>query len=545
MPPATPLSVPSPSAQPIPRAAEVRRWFYQNTTVGKTERFRRIDRYEAFFRGSQYEHLKTDWWGKNADYTETISPEVLVPYGFVQPAVGLDVRSKRPTAPTQVCRAVVDRFTGLLFGEKRKPKVIVENDADTEDFMHAVMDQSLFWSRWRQARSVGGACGAVLVTAHVRNGEFGLEIHNPKETTVLWQDRRGLIPEAVLKMYEYPVEEQLVDPRTNERVGTRISMYLYRRIISAYEDIVFKPVRVEPDFSGLDWVPEDGGAIQHDLGFFPGVWVQNRAVLDDIDGDPDCHGGWQMVDTMDRIIAQMNKGILLNLDPTLVLNYDQKEIEAGGGIRTGSDHALSMGKSGSAKYLEISGSGVSVATQLYEVLKKNFFDLVRCIMADPERLAGSAQSALAIELLYQPMLEAADDLRAQYGEMGVLRLLRIIDKMARRLDEQGKGVKLPPKVIKEPDGSTRLENQKLGQGGYIRLLWPPYFAPTEVDNQQRITNAVAAKAGGLVDQATAVRHVSEIFGVEDVDAALEVIKQEQSAEMEKALGSLGGDMGEM
>jgi hypothetical protein len=446
-----------------------------------------------------------------------------------------------------LCKAVVDRFTGLLFGESRKPKVIVENDHDTQDALHAAMEQCLFWAKWRQARTMGGACGSVLVTVHVRNGEFSLEIHNPKHLQVLWKDRRSLIPEGVLKMYKYPVEEEVVDERTREVKGTQTVWYLYRRIITSYEDVVYKPARLEPALGGLDWVPEDGGIAQHNLGFFPGAWIQNRARLDDVEGDPDCYGGYQMIDTMDRIVSQINKGVLLNLDPTLVLNYDHREVEAAGGIRKGSDHALVLGTSGNARYLEIGGSGTDAGMKTYQSLLDNFLRLVRCVFVDPQTISGAAQSAKAIEYIYQPMLEAADDLRAQYGELGVVRILGIMEKILRKnmgdgteVDEQGRQVKrvfkLPKKAVKE-GGQSKFVEQSLGPGGRIRLIWPAYFAPTETDKQSRIANAVAAKTGGLVDQVRAVGYTSDIFAIDDVDEAVATIKSEQEHEMEQALGA--------
>jgi hypothetical protein len=253
-----------------------------------------------------------------------------------------------------------------------------------------------------------------------------------------------------------------------------------------------------------------------------------------------------MVDTMDRILAQVNKGVLLNLDPTLVLKYDHREVEAQGGIRKGSDHALVLGTQGSASYLEIGGSGTDAGMKTYQSLLDNFLRLVRCVFVDPQTISGAAQSAKAIEYIYQPMLEAADDLRAQYGELGVVRVLQVMEKILRKNKEaqvevnaEGREIKrvfsLPKKAVKEGT-ETKFVEQTLGPGGRIKLIWPAYFAPTETDKQMRINNAVAAKAGGVVDHARSVGYTSDIFGIDDVDEALATIKAEQEGEMQQAMG---------
>jgi hypothetical protein len=486
-----------------------------------------------------------DWWGMTADQMETVSPEIQVPLGWTQPQMELMVRSKRPTAPYNLSRAVVDRFTGLLFSDVRRPTVDWEGDTDTELFMLAAMEQSLFWPKMRQARSMGGAVGAALVTTHLRDGKFNLEIHNPMHCQVLWKDRRTFLPEAVLVCYRYIVMEPLYDERTREMRSMAPVMYLYRRLITEQDDTVFKPAKLE---AGVQPTWEVENTATHNLGFFPGVWIQNLPSLDSEDGVPDCHGAWQNFDTIDRLISQMNKAVLLNMDPTTVVSVDPKVVLAmGGSVRKGSENALYVGQGGSASYMEITGSGVAAGEKVYMVLKQNTLDVVRCVMVDPGTISGAAQSAKAIEYIYAPMLEKADDLRAQYGDLGVVPLLGIMEKIARTFEgttivrEDGRKairkLKLPPRA----DGKPHV----LGQGGYIRLTWGPYFSPTENDKQLAIGNAVAAQQGGAIDKETKIKAVAPLFGVRDSAAMQKNIEAEEAEEAEGAGGmGMGGMFGE-
>ncbi len=515
--------------KPVPKADQVKKYIFDTAILGPTRRFKQLDRYEAVYWGRQYSHQTYDWWGMSADQMETVSPDVMVPYGWTQPALdAINVRMKRPTAPYNMCRGIVDRFTGLLFSEIRKPKLVWEDDPETEDFMHCVIDQTNFWSKMTQARQTGGVLGSVLMTVHLRNGDFNIEIHNPKHCQIVWKDKRTHTPLAVLKSYIYQVEEAYYDPKTGDFQGTRPVDYLYRRIITEEDDTVYEAVKFDPKEKPT-WKVESEA--KHNLGFFPGVWIQNLPKLDepDGDGDPDCSGVWQNFDTIDRLLSQMNKGTLLNCDPTLILGIDPKTQAMGGGLQKGSEHAISVGPDGKAEYLEISGSSVDAPLELLKVLKQQTLDITRCVIADPNNIAGSAQSARAIEFLYQPMIEKADVLRAHYGDMGIRPLLELMEKMARHFEG---------KTFKDADGETVKfgfnfkKEVKLGPGGHLLIQWGPYFAPTEEDKQLRITNAIAAKAGGLIDLETAMNYIADIFQVRDVASMMKKVEKESEDELD-------------
>ena len=278
----------------------------------------------------------------------------------------------------------------------------------------------------------------------------------------------------------------------------------------------------------------------HGLGYFPGAWVQNLPVEDDEDGVPDCHGAWQIFDTIDRMDSQINKALLNNLDPTLVVKTNPQEVaQQGGSIRKGSENALYVGASGNANYMEMTGQACEVAGKYIDRKKQQALDITRCVLVDPQTIAGAAQSARAIEYIYAPMLEKAGDLRSQYGSRAIIPTLKIAEDLARKYhdaemtDAEGKPVvaklDLPPKA----DGTPR----KLGPGGWIKMTWGRYFAPTVQDQQVGVTNAVAAKAGGIIDAATAVQQGAELFNVQDPKAMQAKIEQERQSQLDEALSS--------
>lgn len=547
-----------PATRPLKLDSEaVTAFLQENAVFGETRRFRQLDRYEAHFRGQQYSHQEFDWWGRKADIAETVSPDSTMPDGFNASGGGapndrLSVRDKRPTAPKNMCKTVVRRFTGLLLSEKRRPRVTCEGDPDTEDFLNAVIEKSRFWSVMRAARDKGGAMGSVMVTAHLREAKFTYEVHNAKNVTIVWKDRRTWTPLAILKMYRYSEEVDVVDPKTMEVTGTRQVPYLYRRIITESEDVIYQPLNLEEPAANM-WERDEGLCVKHGLGFFPGVWIQNEADSDDMDGSPDCDGTWQTLDTIDRLLSQMNKGVLMNVDPTPVIKTDPKEIAQSERPILGSDGALNVGVSGDAKFMEMDGAAVEVALKLLDELVKTVLDLTQCVIVDPEKMSGSAQSARAIEYIFEPMIERADDLRSQYGSAFV-ELMRMTEAIARKfqsmtvplpdLEDGRKQIgrfrfDLPPRKMLGLDGKSTIEPHKLGPGGYIQIQWGPYFTPTETDNKQRIDNASAANQAGFIDKTTAAREVAPIFNVKDVEGTVARAKQENEEAADRAMASSG------
>lgn len=536
------------------------REFLEKTSPGPYNagpRYEQLERYEAFYRGEQYDHQKYDWWGMPPELWETQSPQVVQqPPGFEVIAQGLSTRQKKPSVETNTAKAVVRRLTGLLFGEQRLPQVMVEQDPQTEALLEELRKQMRFWPKWRSARNLGGAVGSVALTVHMRDSKMALEVHNSKHCKVLWRDRRTWTPAAMLKTWSVLREEPVIDQKTNKVVGVREVEWIYRRIITEIEDVVYKPVRAEgakpEDF---EWTPDPALYTKHDLGFFPGVWVQNHEDEEELDGDADCEGAWKMIDVLDRLLSQMNKGVLQTCDPTPWTATDPKQSGAAAGspVPLGSGSALELGKDGKAGFLEITGAGIEAAGKLADKLDKRIQALTRCIMVDPAEVGGSAVSSLAIKLMFEPMLTCADELRDQYGG-AIVRTLEIAVAIVRKFTsaepiplpdgpdgEKRVGVfdlRLPPRLVMGADGKVTPVPQELGPGGQISIQWGPYFSKTPQEEGLDIQNAVAAKAGELVDRETASKHVAgPIFQVRDVASMQQNVEREQAEMLAQAEAS--------
>jgi len=512
--------------------------------LGLSPRQQELNRLWAWYRCANYEVRAQDWNGKphlDPLALEAVSSRGFIPPGFYDAAgQGMPLKFRRPTAPYALPKVIVDRFSGLLFSERQHPHVHVEGDTDTEDFLQALAEVSRLWSCMIQARQYGGAMGTVVVGFQFIDGKPVIEVHDPRWIWPEFEDRQALRLASFEKRYQFPVEER--DPVTGKYDTV---WYWYRRVIDADRDTLYAPAPVgkgeEPQ-----WVVQ--AEVTHGLGFCPAIWVQNLPVQDSLDGDPDCHGIFEMVETIDALIAQANKGTLNNCDPTLGL---VTKAEMGSEIKKGSDNSIKIPE-GSMQYLEITGGGLKMASELAETLRKYALEVAQCVLEHPD--AGN-RTATEVHRTYAMMLAKADVLREQYGEKCVKPLLEMMVKAAQALGQPKPGegeqagvmvrqvLKLPDKVTKNPDGTMTKTPRQLGPGGFIKLQWPNYFEPSLQDVLQASQAAGTAKQMELIDAEHASKFVSEYFDVEDVQAMLAVIKSDSAqaqAEMEgMAMGGMG------
>ncbi len=477
-----------------------------------------LDKRWSYYKCDQYNARSVAWdGGKVVGQTEhdMISLAGYVPPGFyIADPMTLPIQFRRPTAPYHLCKVIVDRFTGLLFGQKRHPRIDIDGDQDTEDFLNAVAEAGRLWPTMMQARAFGGGTGTAVVGLKFLAGRPVFEVFDPRWCVPKYVDRAALVLGEL--EYRYTFKQEVRDPETGDWIEVE---FWYRRVISMTADTIFHPVRVRRDGAQPQWMPSK--EIQHNLGFCPVVWIQNQPSITDLDGDPDCVGTYDMVESIDRLNAQAERGILANCDPTVVVSTDA----AMGEIRKGSSNALKLPAGGSASYMEMTGGGIQQAREQVQLYKNAVLEVAQCVLEQPD----GEKTATEVERNFAAMLAKADTLREQYGEMGVKRLLNMVITASARMtvprSENGqivRGSLALPKKVTMVNGVRTMTDHKLGQGPYQpQLTWPPYFEPSVSDANNAVQAAASAKAAGLVDAVHASRFVGHYFQVEDVGGMVE------------------------
>jgi hypothetical protein len=499
--------------------------------MGMTPRQQVLNGLWGWYRCANYDSRNVDWDG--GQHTEGLDREAIVTAGFIPPgffdAAGatLPMKFRRPSAPYRLVKVIVDRFTGLLFSERRHPKIRVEGDPDTEDYASTLAEVSRLWPSMILARTYGGAMGSVAVGFQFLNGRPLIEIHDPRWTHPTWEDRSTLKLYEIEKRFMYPVDKR--DPATGL---WHSEPYWYRRIINKTQDILYKPAPVG-DGEEPRW--EIKSAIEHGLDECPVVWIQNTPNQDGIDGDPDCLGIYDLVEAIDQLLSQANAATSYNCDPTPWAATDAPLPD----VKMGSSSVVKLPKGDSLNMLELGGSGPQAATELADKFRAYALEVAQCVLEHPE-LAN--RTATEIERAFSSMLAKADVFREQYGERGVKPLLNMMIRACSRLKTPKVGadgttleaqtINLPDRVVKIGDVITRTP-RKLGPGGELGTQWPGYFEPTPTDVVQTTQAATLAKTGGLIDQDHASKFVADAFRVENVQAMLEKLKAEAKEQQDQ------------
>jgi len=508
----------------------------------KSERFLDLDRRQQYFDCTQHDWKRYDFNGR------PVRPGPI----SVQPLITTEVApfyvslyQRRPSSPVRMGKIIVDAFTNMLFGEDRWPRFLCQGDEDTQDYAEALAKEENLRIKMIEVRNLGGAVGSVGMSWCFKDGKPRVDVHNTKNLYVHeWKDRAALVPAHVSEVYLYPVDEY--DAAKGKVVRKQ---YWYRHDWDEEDEIGFQPVEYKIN-EEPDWKEDPEASANHDFGFCPFIWIQNTPHKDP-DGVPDYNGQYESMDTLDVIASVLARGTTLNLDPTLILNMDPN-ITAKTGVKKGSDQAIVVGEGGDAKYLELAGTGVTAGISVFQLKRRTILEATQCVVPDPEEVAASGTSSVAIKAIYQPMLGMSAVHREQYGA-GMKRLLEQQLEVARDRHgtsvsitspadpENGKSeettedaiqmIDLPPKVKDTPktddDGNpetndkgiptgavdTEEQDRVPGEGEILELGWGEWFPMTPQDRQLAVQALQLAAGAGkaVLSQQTAVEEAAVIF----------------------------------
>ena len=519
---------------------------------GMTPRQAELNRLWTHFKCAQYMGRSTDWDGRpHMDHleAEAVSSGQPIPPGFYDAGHSMQpLKLRRPSSPYHIVKVVVERFTGLLFSQRRHPDPEVADDDETEEWLEGFAKDTRLWAKMIQARNYGGAMGSVALGFKFVEGKPYVEVHDPRWCEPTFEDRGD--PESPLQRLEirYIFLETIRDRETGQQVEAE---FWYRRTIDRMRDVVWPRTHVgdgeEPDWDNLTARHE----VFHNFKFCPVVWIQNLPCQEDTDGDPDCLGVYELSSQVDALFSQANRGTVSNCDPTLAVTSDGEWEE----VRKGSDNALIIEKGGSAAYLEITGAGPLAAMKLADRFRELALEVARCTLDTTG--GGPAKTALEVDRNYSSMIEKADVLREQYGE-GLLNLFRMVLKAARYVgqtkvveDETAPGgqritvgrVTLTNRKIENEAGEFVWAPRMLGTGEVIELTWPDYYEPTQDDVNKAVDAAGKAKQFGLISDEKAVRYIARYFSIENVREEVEKAKGAQDAMASAEALSFGAAQG--
>lgn len=506
-----------------------------------TRRQKELNNYWSYFRVAEHEGKRVDWSGRpvmSRDAAEVISRDKFMPPGYEMTGDDLPRNCRRPIAPLGIVRNVVMRFTGLLFSNRRQPRVAVPGDDKTEDYLNAILKDGGFWSAMVRARNYGGATGSACIGYRFVNGSAIFEALDPRFTTPEFAGRGYTEPIKLTVQYTYSREEQQDDGRW------KTIWYWYRRVIDAQTDTVWVPVRCREKEPAWDFIQRN--TVNHNLGFVPYEWIQNFPVDDEMDGDPDCMGCYEMIGAVDELLSEVYMGTAQNCDPTLVINPGAE----GGSIssiKKGSDNAIKLGTGGDAHYMELAGSGPQTGMTILKDIEERIYRQAQCVPDSVLFQNAGEKTATEIERIFSSMFEKADALREQYGppivRLGQKLLYTIRMYTAVQEVENPDGtisyfrgrVNVSPKVIQQADGDTVEIPRQIGKGTVCEVKWPAYQRASYTDQNtvSQIITTILTSDPKLMTRRTALNYLAPVMDFDPMQE-LHALKREEEQEANEA-----------
>lgn len=493
-----------------------------------TPRQRYLGRLWRWYRAVNYSHRKFNFDGLevSADEHELYQYEAAeyCPPGY---EVGSGrvagsppkLNQRRPTAPYRIPMAVVNRFTSLLFAGEQVPYVRHRFFPDVSELVEQLVVDVNMWQHMRQVRTFGGAVGTGVTAWHFEDSELVLEALDPRWVTPTWVSRQGGRVASVTIQYQY--EADVLSP-TGVIVGKQ---FWFRRRIDAEFDITFKPVEVTdkpPVFQA-----DEALSFRHGFGICPVVWVQNTPS-DDLDGDPDCYGMFDMIEVIDTLLSQGARGTIANCDPTLSIFTDEESIQ---NVITGSGHVLKLPANAKTQLMELAGSGPKTAYELAGELRRIVLETVRCVLDDPS--IGDRATTTEVLRTTSAMHDRASEFRDQYGKHVSRVLVGLIQSIVAVHGRPITDAKGQPRrnelgqtevaVVSSGMDPTRFDTlvrslqaeSRVLTAAQIELKWPLFTEPMSDDITKGVASAITARDSHLITPEHAIRYVARLLGVRD------------------------------
>lgn len=397
---------------------------------------------DQYYDSEQYELLQ--------DWNEALKSDNYVP-----------IRERKPRIIYNVAKMLVDKVAGKLTGESVFPKFVIEDDDDDTAFFRTVSKAVKFRRSMIDPIKHLLISGAVFARYYLVNGAPKIEYAKSKYCYPVFDDGGELEQIEIRYTYE--------DQQDRDAKGSPIVKW-YKILLTKDADIAFdNPVYragVRPTF-------EEVGRNEHGLGWVQGEWFVTHADKFDYDGYGLFSDILQFIDELNYSLSQSSQSSSYNQEPQLAFNkMDEDEIDR---LIKSSQKAWNLGREGEGKYLETDMKGVEAASVLRERMAVLMMNVVRVVIHDPEKMAGSAQSGDALKQLMAPMIELVDELRTVIEPQMVNLLIKI--------------------------GMTCLHYNSIGAQTNVQT--PPNYMPSSLDITVQWPSIIPATLADIMSIATA------------------------------------------
>lgn len=528
-------------------------------------RYRRLDKLEAYVRGTQYD-------GRPSFHNAEVP-----------------MYDRAPCIVYPIVRAAIQSNVDLCIGEGRWPAItsgsseddsdfdeagLSESDSETLDrFVCGIIEQSRLKAKARELLRSGQMCGTSVAICSVRKGRLVVDTTLAKWCKPKFDEFEPNIVTALEITYPY-----LEEYKDNAECKPALRCMLYRRIIDAVRDTTFLPINADEE--GHEPHPSDwkvSKSFEHGFGFCPVVWYKHAAecsTVENVDGVAIHQDLLDEIDALNFGLSQRHVAAMIAASPPVVetgveadhnpsamgsdphsayVQGDDDSMRRWRSVHTGGPKAARKrgpnvvwrypNENSKVSHLVIPGNALDPSDNDCRDLRSKIAEGLAVVFVDPENMRNAADiSGRALREHHKRQVERCDTIRDEFGDGMLLPVVGMMLRICHVLAASGKASRLRvpglAKVLPILDKSLIVVANDDGTEGVewepptLRLTWPGYFAPSHAETKDVVESTLAAKSGGLITLATAVEHVKDIFGIGNVDQYVDTLEGEESEDAE-------------
>ncbi len=446
------------------------------------DRWKRLYRFDLWLQSQFYDHLEHSFY-------EEAEGETYIPIAQRRPSVQFNL-------PAHISSSIARK----LFGGRHVPRLIrrgTEGQFEQEPVMtrlNEIVSESQFWAKMLEAAfwgSVGSVAVTFRVSAQTQNtGKLVFDVWRARdcypdfdkfgELSKLRITRTGLGRDFICLDYPKPLD------KNSKRVDYEPDkFYWFVRDLTATQEITYipmeesawKPTGLDAEDEWIELQEDKEKTVTHNLGFVPGVWIQNMPGGTLPDGQCTWERALNTCIEADYTMSQLGRGIRYAAAPQLVIKGDLRNWDWSnpGNVKLTKSpaHVLQLEADtkdatggtvtgGSASLLEMKGNGIQSGLSYYEHIRKIALEQISASRKDPDKFRVP-QSGRAMEVLDEDFHDLVHEQRQYYGDGGALPLLR--------------------KAFIAGIKSNMLKGVDKALVQELTLLWPRLYQPSPMDIQ--------------------------------------------------------------
>lgn len=498
----------------------------------RSKALQNLDRYVD---GTQYAHLD-DWFSDRKPLWER-APCIVYP----------------------IVKAAIDSNSDLLLGDGRFPSPRVDGlsgeEAETfEKAVQKVIQQSRLKVAAREAFAAGQGCGSACAIFGLRGGRLFIDTVPARWCEPTFDpEEPGSVASLEIR-YPYLAIEQT-------KQGERWVCKLFRRTITATEDIQYAPATGLPDGKEPSWKKER--VVEHGLGFCPVVWfahLKGCAAVNDFDGQAIHAHLTDEIRAHDFALSQRHRAALYAGDPQWTeIGVEPGYNPTGPGARKAEVPATTFGRPGEnvvggwvsepaskgkarkkspGTVWQYPGKNPETKVELHALpgdaldaidkhardLRSKLSEALGVVFLDLEALPNESRlSGRALESAKARQLDRVNYYRSDFGDKFLLPALGMLLRIAIEAGLKIEGLDVVKKLTSGEDWSWHFPP--------IDLAWGDYFRPSGEEEFLLMQAAEKAKTCGIATTRVLVEKLRSVLGIKDVDAYMDELKEEQEEAM--------------